>query len=278
MRSDRYSRNSVRTRWGRFLPSRRALIVGAAAPFSGPAKDVGITCTPGAAPASILALPAPAAVADPILLAIRTHRRAWALFQVAPDDEAAEAEEAEHEASMRLLGTACASRAGAHALIAHLRWYVAEEGANLLTSGIGGCERDDLVRARLAELVLFVPDASPPAVIALPAPMGPSPLLAAIEEHRSANLAMAQAVGDYVEAEASSDPDEAHLLAVADRASEVEAAALNALIALAPASAEETRTLTAYFAEVSADFDKDAFGTWLLRRLAVMMARVQAQA
>jgi hypothetical protein len=244
----------------------------AAALRSTPAKGVASTDTPVAAPGIILALPAPAASAHPILPAIRAHRRAWALFQVAPDDEVAAAEEAEHEASMRLLGTACASRAGAHALIAHLRWYVAEEGTNLLTSGIGGCERGDLVRARLAELVLFVPEFSPPAVIALPAPMGPSPLLAAIEEHRSANLAMAQAVRDYVEAAASNAPDEAHLLAVADSASEVEAAALNALVALAPASAEETRIITAYFAEVSADLDKDAFGTRLLRRLVIMLA------
>ncbi len=114
---------------------------------------------------------------------------------------------------------------------------MAEEGTNLLTSGIGGCERGDLVRARLAELVLFVPEASPPAVIALPSAKKLSPLLAAIEEHRGTNLAMAEAVGDYVEAEASSDPDKAHLLDLADRASEVEAAVLNALVALAPASA-----------------------------------------
>ncbi|MEN3238911.1 hypothetical protein PUR29_36360 [Methylobacterium ajmalii] len=131
-------------------------------------------------------------------------------------------------------------------------------------------------KALLAELILFVPEASPPAMIALPAPKGPSPLLAAIEDHRSANLAMAQAVRDYVEAEAAGSPDEPHLLAAADRAGDVEAAALNALVALAPADAKEARTLVAYFAEVSADLDKDAFGAWLLRRLEIMLANAKA--
>ncbi|QRE72945.1 hypothetical protein [Methylobacterium aquaticum] len=162
------------------LLARRALVPDVVALLASPAKSSPAPLHSMAA-APILDLPAPAAVADPILSAIRAHRRALALFQIAPDDAAAAADEAEHEASMRLLGTACASRAGAHALIAHLRWYVAEEGTNVLTSGIGGCERGDLVRARLAELVLFVPEASPPAVIALPSAKELSPLLAATE-------------------------------------------------------------------------------------------------
>lgn len=117
--------------------------------------------------------------------------------------------------------------------------------------------------------------ASPIPVLALPAPKGPSPLLAAIEGHRSANLAMSQAVRDYVEAEATGAPDERHLLAAADRAGDVEAKAFNALMALAPADAEEARTLTAYLAEVSADFDRDGFGTLVLRRLAIMLANAK---
>ena len=218
------------------------------------------------------------AVADPILSAIRAHRRAWAAFQVAPDDEAEGAEHAEYEAAMRLLGTACATRPGAHALIAYLRWYVQEEAANLLTCGLGGCDLGDLIRARLAELVLFLPEASPPAVIALPAPRGPSPLLAAIEAHRSANLAVNQAVADYVKAEEDSAPDEALMLAIADRAAEEEVAALNTLLAITPVNAEEVRTLTAYLATVAQDFDKQAFGAWLFERFAVMIARAQIQA
>lgn len=230
------------------------------------------------APAAVLALPAPVAVADPILSAIRAHRRAWAAFQIAPDDEASEAEEAEYEAAQSLLGTACGTRPGAHALIAHLRWYVAEEADNLLTAGLGGCHLGAQLSARLAELVLFVPEAPPPAVIALPAPRGPSPLLAAIEDHRSANLAVSQAVRDYVQADADSAPDELLLLAIADSASDEEVATLNALLALTPANAEEVRTLAAYLAEVSTDFDKGAFGAWLFQRFAVMLASAAAQA
>jgi len=254
------------------LPSRRAIMAGAAALLAGP-----VTKAPAAA-ARILALPAPVAVADPILSAIRAHRRAWAAFQIAPDDEASEAEEAEYEAAQALLGTACASRAGAHALIAHLRWYVAEEADNLLTAGLGGCHLGAQLAARLAELVMFVPEASPPAVIALPAPRGPSPLLAAIETHRSANLAVNQAVRDYVRAEEDSAPDERLTLAIADRASDEEVAALNALLALTPANAEEVRTLATYLAEVAQDFDKQAFGAWLFERFAVMIASAKAQA
>ncbi|TNC06548.1 hypothetical protein FF100_34435 [Methylobacterium terricola] len=253
------------------LPSRRAIVASAAALLAAPVAKV-------APAAAVLALPAPVAVADPILSAIRTHRRAWAAFQIAPDDEAEGAEHAEYEAAMRLLGTACRTRSGAHALIAHLRWYIEEESANLLTCGLGGCDLGDLIRTRLAELVLFVPEASPPAVIALPAPRGPSTLLAAIETHRSANLAVNQAVADYVRAEEDSAPDEPLMLAIADRAAEEEVAALNALLALTPADAEEVRTLTAYLSTVAQDFDKQAFGAWLFERFAVMIARAQIQA
>ncbi len=90
------------------LPARRALVPGAVASSPAPrSRPPAPLHSMEAAP--ILDLPAPAASADPILSTIRAHRRAWALFQIAPDDEAAAAEEAEHEASMRLLGTACAS-------------------------------------------------------------------------------------------------------------------------------------------------------------------------
>ncbi|MCF4123831.1 hypothetical protein [Methylobacterium sp. SyP6R] len=255
------------------LPARRAIVAGAAALLAAPVAKA----APAAA-AAVLALPAPVAVADPILSAIRAHRRAWAAFQISPDEEAEGAEHAEYEAAMRLLGTACATRPGAHALIAHLRWYVEEEGTNLLTCGLGGCDLGDLIRARLAELVMFVPEASPPAVIALPAPRGPSPLLAAIEDHRSANLAVSQAVRDYVRAEKDSAPDERLMLAIADRAGDEEVAALNALLALTPANAAEVQTLAAYLATVAQDFDKHAFGAWLFERFAVMLANASAQA
>ncbi|AWN47549.1 hypothetical protein DK419_15560 [Methylobacterium terrae] len=256
------------------LPARRAIGAGAAALLAAPVKAQVAPSTRVHA----LALPAPVAVADPILSAIRAHRRAWAAFQVAPDEEASEAEEAEYEAAQALLGVTCSTRPGAHALIAHLRWYVAEEVDNLLTAGLGGCHLGSQLKARLAELVMFVPEASPPAVIALPAPRGPSPLLAAIETYRSANLAVTQAVADYVRAEQDSAPDEPLMLAIADRASDEEVAALNALLALTPANAEEVRTLATYLAEVSTDFDKGAFGAWLFQRFAVMLANAAAQA
>lgn len=81
---------------------------------------------------------------------------------------------------------------------------------------LGGRHLGAQLKARLAELCLFLPTTLPPAVIALPAPKGPSLLPAAIDEHCSADLAMSQAVPNCVEAEASSAPDEAHLLAAGD--------------------------------------------------------------
>ena len=67
------------------------------------------------------------------------------------------------------------------------------------------------------------------------------------------------------------------MLAIADRASEAEVEALNHLLALAPANAEEVRTLAAYLAEVFTDFDKGAFGAWLFQRFAEMVTRPVAQ-
>lgn len=247
------------------LPNRRAIAAGVVALLAPPAAVA-------AKPAPVLALPAPASSsADPIMAAIVAHRRAWAAFQIAPDDVASAAEDDEHEAAQRLLGTACTSRDGAVALVAHLGWYIGEEADNLLTAGLGGCHLGSQLRARLAELNLFL--GLTPSIIVLPAPRGPSPLLAAIEEHRSANLALTQATADFVQAEEDGDPAEPMLLAAADRASDAEVAALNALTALTPADAGEVRTLVAYFAEVSADLDATAFGTWLLERLAAAVAR-----
>lgn len=134
----------------------------------------------------------------------------------------------------------------------------------------------ETLSAKAAAPVLALPP--PPPVLALPAPRGPSPLLTAIEAHRSVNLAVNQAVRDYVQAEEDGAPDELLMLAIADRAAEEEVAALNALLALTPASAEEVRALTAYLATVAQDFDKHAFGAWLFERFAVMIARAQIQA
>lgn len=65
---------------------------------------------------------------DPILAAITTHRQAWDAFQHAPEGEdTILANDALFEALDALLGASCATRPGAHALLAHLRWWLAEE-------------------------------------------------------------------------------------------------------------------------------------------------------
>lgn len=139
-------------------------------------------------------------------------------------------------------------------------------------------------RALAAGAALFVPagtpeaaplhtvEAAPVPMLALAAPRRPSPLLAAIEEHRSANLAVMQAVRDYVQAREDSAPDERLMLAIASRASDEEAAAFDALMAVTLTGDEDARAATAYFAEFAAETDDGAMGTRLLQRLAVLLA------
>lgn len=63
--------------------------------------------------------------ADPILLALDRHAEAWAVLQMAPCGSAtAKAEGAMYEALNALLVTPCATRAGAGALLRHLRWFI----------------------------------------------------------------------------------------------------------------------------------------------------------
>ncbi|AWB26181.1 hypothetical protein DA075_35510 (plasmid) [Methylobacterium currus] len=119
---------------------------------------------------------------------------------------------------------------------------------------------------------LHTVEVAPMPMLALPAPRRPSPLLAAIEEHRSANLAVMQAVRDYVQAREDSAPDERLMLAIASRASDEEAAAFDALMAVTLTSDEDARAATAYFAEFAAETDDGAMGTRLLQRLAVLLA------
>lgn len=119
---------------------------------------------------------------------------------------------------------------------------------------------------------LHTVEVAPAPMLALPAPSRPSPLLAAIEAHRSANLAVEQAVRDYVEAANNGDPAERMLLAIASRASDVEAAAFNALMAVTLTDDEDPRAATAYFAEFATETDAEAVGTRLLQRLAVLLA------
>lgn len=116
--------------------------------------------------------------------------------------------------------------------------------------------------------VLALPAPAP--VLALPAPRGPSPLLAAIEDHRCALLAVTQAVTDYVRAEEDSAPDEPLMLAIADRAAEEETAALNAMLALTPANLIEASALAAHLAETATEFDR----LDLFERFAAVLARM----
>ncbi|SFH04839.1 hypothetical protein [Methylobacterium gossipiicola] len=65
---------------------------------------------------------------DPIHAAIADHRQAWNAFQVAPEGEdTILANDAMSEALDALLAASCATRPGARALLAHLRWWLAEE-------------------------------------------------------------------------------------------------------------------------------------------------------
>lgn len=65
---------------------------------------------------------------DPIHAAIAGHREAWDAFQVAPEGEdTILANDALFEALDALLAASCATRPGADALLAHLRWWLAEE-------------------------------------------------------------------------------------------------------------------------------------------------------
>lgn len=107
-----------------------------------------------------LMLPAPAASgdrvpfhADPVLAAIERHSEAWAVVQVARPGADSERADIEMQAALTaLLGTACATRAGAFCLIQHLRWWIAEEAPN------AGAHSDAwaVARAREADLSKFL--------------------------------------------------------------------------------------------------------------------------
>lgn len=69
---------------------------------------------------------------DPILAAIAAHRAAWQSFATAPDGLAAQAHHIDQRAALStLLGTSCATRAGAEGLLRHLRTCLAADGASV---------------------------------------------------------------------------------------------------------------------------------------------------
>jgi len=69
---------------------------------------------------------------DPILTAIAAHRAAWQSCATAPDGLSAQARHINQRAALStLLGTPCATRAGAASLLRHLRICLAADGLTL---------------------------------------------------------------------------------------------------------------------------------------------------
>lgn len=69
---------------------------------------------------------------DPILAAIATHRAAWQAHATAADGLTAQARHIDQRAALSsLLGTTCATRAGADSLRLHLRACLAADGISV---------------------------------------------------------------------------------------------------------------------------------------------------
>lgn len=102
---------------------------------------------------------------DPILAAIKRHRTTFDAFQVAPEGVASLIANDEYAAATEaLIATASATRFGALALLAHLRWWLAEE-AEFAAGHQPGYR---LAQARAADLTLFL-GANLPSVLGRPA-------------------------------------------------------------------------------------------------------------
>lgn len=101
---------------------------------------------------------------DPILVAIQRHRAAFDAFQVAPEGTASLIVNDEYDAATEaLIAMPCATRFGALALLAHLRWWLAEE-AEFAAGHQPGYR---LAQARAGDLTLFLGTNLPP-VLSLP--------------------------------------------------------------------------------------------------------------
>ncbi|GJE29549.1 hypothetical protein LKMONMHP_4431 [Methylobacterium organophilum] len=91
--------------------------------------------------------------ADRILQAIDAHDEGWSIVQAAlPGEQRRAAEEVYGDALDLLLSTPCATRAGAFALLKHLRWWLEEEAGNAELIGLPY----RLAEAREAELTLLL--------------------------------------------------------------------------------------------------------------------------
>lgn len=125
--------------------------------------------------------------AGPIHALIKRHRAAYDAFQIAPEGGASVIASDDYDAaSEALTSTACASRFGALALLAHLRWWLAEEAE----FKDGHQPAYGIAEARAADLTLFLGTNLPPVVIPQAAPsgrLGTTQLLPGVERyHQSA--------------------------------------------------------------------------------------------
>lgn len=144
--------------------------------------------------------------ADPVLAAIERHSEAWAVVQVArPGADSERADDDETRAALTaLLGTACATRAGAFCLIQHLRWWLAEEAPNADAYGdawaVAQVREADLSKflgvERIERRPLLLPSGRMLAPVAerRPAPARTSSVLAAAGEALAALIIVAGGV------------------------------------------------------------------------------------
>lgn len=96
---------------------------------------------------------------DPILAAIQRHRAAFDAFQVAPEGKPSLIANDEYDAATEaLVATPSATRFGALALLAHLRWWLAEE----VKFAAGHQPGYRLAQARAGDLTLFFGTNLPP--------------------------------------------------------------------------------------------------------------------
>lgn len=113
-----------------------------------------------------------AGIGDPVLAAIDAHAEAWAVYQAAPAGRPLEIAEAQLAAALdRLLSTPCRSRAGAAAVIRHLRWLIQEEGITVEADSY----LDRFVIIREGDLSRFAGADLPPAAIPTGLPTGHLP-------------------------------------------------------------------------------------------------------
>jgi hypothetical protein len=106
---------------------------------------------------------------DPIHAAIERHRAAYDAFQVAPEGRPSVIANDEYDAaSEALFSTACSTRFGALAFLAHLRWWLTEE-AQFKDSHQPSY---GLAEARAPDLTLFLGTPLPPTVIPEALPLG----------------------------------------------------------------------------------------------------------